>query len=53
MNKIYNVPILTAGGLVYDYNKPKKIFEDEFYLLVKTGFSFKPMANLLLDFYDK
>ena len=44
MIKFYNrgagVPLLTAGGFIYDYNEPKKEFDNEFHLLVNTGYSF-------------
>ena len=40
MIKFYNIPLLTAGGMIYDYNDPKKDFDDEFHLLVNAGYSF-------------
>ena len=40
MIKFYNVPLLTAGGFIYDYNEPKKEFDNEFHLLVNAGYSF-------------
>ena len=40
MIKFYNVPLLTAGGFIYDYNEPKKEFDNEFHLLVNAGYSY-------------
>lgn len=53
MIKFFNVPLLTAGGFVYDFNQDKKSFDNEFHLLVKTGYSFEPMAKFIFDFFKQ
>ena len=53
MLKFYNLPLLTAGGFVYDYNRPKKTIEDEYYLLTKAGISFEPMADFIFKFFKR
>ena len=51
--KFYNVPLLTAGGFTFDYNKPKTNPNSEFYLLTKTGFSFNAVAETVFQVFDR
>ena len=53
MIKFYNVPLLTAGGLSYDFSEPKSSPQAEFHLLTKTGFSYADTANAVFSFFDK
>ncbi|XP_049814031.1 uncharacterized protein LOC126260736 [Schistocerca nitens] len=50
MVKFWGVPLLTAGGMTFDYARPKQGCEDEFYLLVRIGtVSFREMAHFVID----
>ena len=50
MIKFYRVPLLTGGGLIYDYSEKKTDFDDEYHLLVKTGYSFNHMVDFMFNF---
>ena len=49
--KFYGIPLLTAGGFAFDYNKPKKDPLSNYYLLTKTGYSYKYMSYAIYDFF--
>ena len=39
--KFHSVPLVTGGGLSFDYGLSKVNPEEEFYLLTRTGWDFK------------
>ena len=39
--QFHNVPLVTGGGLSFDYGLNKTNNDDEFYLLTRTGWDFK------------
>lgn len=51
--KFYNVTLLTAGGLAFNFNEKKDSIEDEFYLLTRTGHSFIDVAKAVYDFMEE
>ena len=53
MIKFYNVPLLTAGGLSYDFNEPKANNQSEFHLLTKTGFSYVDTVKAVFSFFER
>ena len=53
MLKFYNLPLLTAGGFIFDFRKPKKEPSDEFHLLTRTGFDFKDQAIMINRTFEK
>ncbi len=52
MIKFYHLPLLTAGGLSFDYNEPKVANDSEFHNLVKTGYSFSDVAKTIFTFFE-
>ena len=52
MVKFYGIPLLTAGGLVYNYNDPKTESNSQFHLLTKTGISYAQMVNFTYEFFN-
>ena len=53
MLKFYNLPLLSAGGLTFDFSKNKTKEEDEFHLLVKTGYDWQPLVETITDRFRK
>jgi hypothetical protein len=53
MIQFYNVPLLTAGGLSYDFNEPKVEPGSEFHLLTKTGYSYVHLAKTVFKFFER
>ena len=53
MIKFYGIPLLTAGGLVFNYNAPKKDKDSQFHLMVKTGISYEHMVNFTYEFFNQ
>lgn len=53
MIKFYNVTLLTAGGLSYDFEMPKMDPNSEFHRLIKTGFSYLDLAKTTLHFFQR
>ena len=43
--QFHNVPLVTGGGLSFDYGLNKTNNDDEFYLLTRTGWDFKPVSK--------
>ena len=50
MIKFYHVPLLTGGGMIYDFSQNKTHVDNEYYLLVKTGYSFNHMVDFMFNF---
>ena len=53
MLKFYNIPLLTSGGLTFDFNEPKNNSESEFYMLTKTGISHTKFVNFTYDVFHR
>ena len=53
MLKFYNIPLLTAGGFAFDFNKDKTDNETEFHMLVKTGISHTQLVNFTYTFFNQ
>ena len=53
MVKFYGIPLLTAGGFVYDYTAPKREDDTKFHLLVKTGPSYAQMVDFTYRFFNQ
>ena len=53
MVKFYGIPLLTAGGFVYDYTAPKREDDTKFHLLVKTGPSYAQMVDFTYRFFTQ
>ena len=51
--KFWNVPLLTAGALTFDYNMNKTTNDTEYFLLTKTGISFKDMTEFILQVFER
>ncbi|XP_013791002.1 atrial natriuretic peptide receptor 3-like, partial [Limulus polyphemus] len=51
--KFWNVPMLTAGALARDYGLDKTMFDNEFYLLTRTGLSFNGATSFLLAVFNR
>ena len=43
--KLYDVPLITSGGLTTNFKENKTIETDEFYLLTRTGFDYRCERN--------
>ena len=48
--KIWNIPLLTAGGFSPMFSEPKTQPDDRFYLLTRTGVSYKDVARSFTRF---
>lgn len=47
-------PLLTSGGYVFDFVRPKATCDDEYHLLVRTGLlSFQAVAESVVDVMDE
>ena len=47
--KFWGTPLLTAGGLTYDYTEEKKTCDSEFHMVVSVGpMSFRGISHFLL-----
>jgi hypothetical protein len=53
MLKFWNVPLLTPGGMARDFAHRKTHFDDEFYLLVRMGFSFPEYSQFILSIVER
>ena len=49
--KVYHIPLITAGGVTYDYTKPKTHNSSQFYMLTKSGDSYEYMVKAIYDFF--
>ena len=48
--KLFKKPLLTAGGLTFNYNKPKVEEDQEFYMVTRVGFDYLDVARTLTMF---
>jgi hypothetical protein len=51
--KFWNVPLLTAGGMVYDFSRRKTHAGAEFYLTTRVGFTFTGISRTLLKVFQR
>lgn len=52
--KFMNIPMITAGALAYDFNaENRRGNESEYYMLVRTGWTFKGMAMTMYLLFEK
>jgi len=51
--KFWNIPLLTAGALTFDYSEPKTKNGTEYFLVTRTGFGFKEMVEFLLHYFER
>ena len=45
--KFHQTPLITAGGLTWDFGEPKRDPNKEFYLLTRTGLDFRDSARAI------
>jgi hypothetical protein len=45
--KFHQTPLVTAGGLTWDFGEPKTDAKKEFYLLTRTGLDFRDSARAI------
>ena len=45
--KFHQTPLITAGGLTWDFGEPKMDADKEFYLLTRTGLDFRDSARAI------
>ena len=45
--KFHQTPLITAGGLTWDFGEPKTDPRQEFYLLTRTGLDFRDSARTI------
>jgi len=47
--KFWGIPLVTAGGMTYDYSGSKNTCDSEFHMLVSVGYiSFRVMSDFLI-----
>ncbi|XP_059474478.1 atrial natriuretic peptide receptor 1 isoform X2 [Neocloeon triangulifer] len=51
--KLWQTPLITAGGLASDYMVDRTNPDSEYFLLVRVGWSFRDIAKALVAFMDK
>jgi hypothetical protein len=48
--KFWGIPLVTAGGMTYDYSKNKSSCDSEFHMLVSVGrTSFRVLSNFVIS----
>jgi hypothetical protein len=48
--KFWGIPLVTAGGMTYDYSKNKSSCDSEFHMLVSVGHSsFRVMSHFIIS----
>jgi hypothetical protein len=52
--KFWGMPLITAGGMAYDFTRNKSTCDREFHMLVRTGLiSFRDISRFIIKLMEK